>query len=386
MKTIFELLTEAKKLKKAFLVTGAFNPYTRGHEEVARAAAQHASTQGYTHFYHGLGASENVSDAPLSFKQKQKIVKGSHQHISENLPEEHRGRLKYGIIPQKSSVSPFHQLAHLIEKGGHNHITVALGPDQIKSEGGKPSLKDSIEGHIAKHKGILGSDGRTVHKVKIDFHSLASKRNEDKLSIDQQRKLIKDGRMPVEHAKAGRMREAILAGEDDVAHAHMPESVLATGGHTEYANVLRKQFKEVVPKNEEKLRIERNRRARELRAAKKAAKTRVESFLPDPIMDIVVEMFLSEKESKETRRKRDRRMYGHGKSLSELTPKQRQNRKKKSKRTVARRKANREGRTKKGDSSVELDHKNGNAMDNNPKNLRVVSRRHNRSRNNNKNH
>jgi hypothetical protein len=386
MKTIFEVLLEAKvATKKAFLITGAFNPYTHGHEEVARTAAHHASSSGYTHFYHGLGASENVSDAPLSFKQKEKIVKGSHKHIAGNLPKEHKGKLKYGIVPQKSSVSPFHQLVHLIEKEGHNHITVALGPDQMASEGGKPSLKQSIESHINKHKGILGSDGKTVHKIKIDFHSLASKRNEEKLSIDQQRKLIKDGRMPVEHAKAGRMREAILAGADDVAHAHMPESVRAAGIHKQYASILRKQFKEVVPKNEEKLRIARNARAKELRDAKKAAKVK-ESILPDPILDTILEMFLTEKESKETRRKRDRRMYGHGKSLSELTPKQRLNRKKKSKRTVARRRANREGRTKKGDSSVELDHKNGNAMDNGKDNLRVVSRHHNRSRNNNKNH
>ena len=387
MKSIIEILEAAKKsTKKAFLVTGAFNPYTRGHEEVARTAAQHASSTGYTHFYHGLGASENTKDSPLSFKQKQALVKNSHSHIESNMGDEHRGKLKYGIVPQKSSTSPFHQLVHLIEKEGHNHITVALGPDQMESKDGRPALKQSIENHMKQHRGILGSDGNTVHKVKIDFHSLASQRNEDKLSIDQQRKLIKDGRIPVEHAKAGRMREAILSGADDVAHAHMPESVLATGGHKEYANILRKQFKEVVPKNEEKLRIARNKRAKELRDAKKAAKTKVESFLPDPIMDTILEMFLIEKESKETRRKRDRRMYGHGKSLSELTPKQRQNRKKKSKRTVARRKANREGRTKKGDSSVELDHKNGNAMDNGSHNLRVVSRHHNRSRNNNKNH
>lgn len=386
MKTIFNIFEAAKKVsKRAFLVTGAFNPYTRGHEEVARSAAEHASANDYTHFYHGLGASENVSDAPLSFKQKEKIIKGSHKHIAKNISKEHKGKLSYGIIPQESSRDPFHQIAHLVEKEGHKHITVALGPDQMKSDGKRPSLKDTIENHLKKHGGILGTDGKKVHRVKIDFHSLASKRNEDKLTVEQQRKLIKDGRMPIEHAKAGRMREAILAGADDVAHAHMPESVLASGKHKEYADTLRKQFTSVVPKNEEKLRLERNRKAREARQRKKETAIK-ESNLPDPILDTVIQMFLSEKESKETRRKRDRRMYGHGKSLSELTPKQRQNRKKKSKRTVARRKANREGRTEKGDTSVELDHKNGNALDNNPKNLRVVSRHHNRSRNNNKNH
>lgn len=384
MKTITELLEATNKAqKKAFLVTGAFNPYTHGHEEVARKAAEHASSNGYTHFYHGLGASENVSDAPLSFKQKEKIVKGSHKHIAKNMPKEHKGKLSYGVIPQSASVSPFHQITHLIENEGHKHITVALGPDQMGS-GDKPALKQQIESHMSKYGGILGSDRKTVHKVKIDFHSLAAKRSEEKLSIEQQRKLIKDGRMPVEHAKAGRMREAILAGADDVAHAHMPESVRAAGKHEEYANMLRKQFTEVVPKNEEKLRVQRNKRAKQLRDAKKAKKALADST--DPLLQDVIDIFLIEKESKETRRKRDRRMYGHGKSPSELTPKQRLNRKKKSKRTVARRKANREGRTKKGDSSVELDHKNGNAMDNSSKNLRVVSRSHNRSRNNNKNH
>lgn len=386
MKTITELLEKTlKSTKKAFLVTGAFNPYTHGHEEVARQAAHHASANGYTHFYHGLGASENVSDAPLSFKQKEKIVKGSHKHIASNMPKEHKGKLSYGIVPQESSVSPFHQLIHLIEKEKHNHITVALGPDQMGSHE-KPALKQQIESHMQKYGGILGSDKKKIHKVKIDFHSLAEKRNEDKLSIDQQRKLIKDGKMPVEHAKAGRMREAIIAGADDVAHAHMPESVRAAGKHEEYANILRRQFTKVVPKNEEKLRLARNARATELRKAKKASKLKEGVDLPDPLFEQIISLMLTEKESKETRRKRDRRMYGHGKDPSDLTPKQRLNRKKKSKRTVARRKANREGRTKKGDSSVELDHKNGNALDNGKGNLRVVSRHHNRSRNNNKNH
>jgi len=385
MKTILELLEATNKAqKKAFLVTGAFNPYTHGHEEIARSAAEHASANGYTHFYHGLGASENVSDAPLAFKQKEKIVKGSHKHIASNMPKEHKGKLSYGVVPQAASTSPFHQLTHLVEKEGHKHITVALGPDQMGSKD-KPALRQQIEGHLNKYGGILGSDKKTVHKVTIDFHPLAAKRSEENLSIEQQRKLIKDGRIPVEHAKAGRMREAILAGADDVAHAHMPESVREAGKHKEYANMLRKQFKEVVPKNEDKLRVQRNKRAKELRDAKKKAKAALTDSV-DPLLQDVLNIFLMEKESKETRRKRDRRMYGHGKSPDELTPKQRLNRKKKSKRTVARRKANREGRTQKGDSSVELDHKNGNALDNGGKNLRVVSRHHNRSRNNNKNH
>ena len=386
MKTLNQLLEAVKQAqKKAFLVTGAFNPYTRGHEEVARAAAVHASANGYTHFYHGLGSSENITSAPLSFKQKEKIVKGSHKHINANMPKEHKGKLSYGIVPQKNSITPFHQITHLIEREGHTHITIGLGPDQIKSDSGKPALKQQIEDHVKKFNGFLGSDKKTVHKVKIDFHSLAAKRNEDKLSTQQQRKLIKDGRMPVEHAKAGRMRDAILSGDDDVAHAHMPESVVAAGKHKEYAATLRKQFTDVVPANEEKVRLATNAKAKANRVAKKVA-VKESIQLPNPILNTIIAILLTEKESLATRRKRDKKMYGHGKSIDKLSPKQRSNRKKKSKRTVARRKTNTSGRTTKGDSSVELDHKNGNAMDNRSKNLRVVSRHLNRSRNNNKNH
>ena len=38
MNKLFNLMTEAKSVGSAFLVTGAFNPYTRGHEEIAQAA------------------------------------------------------------------------------------------------------------------------------------------------------------------------------------------------------------------------------------------------------------------------------------------------------------------------------------------------------------
>ena len=403
MKTLTKLLEAVKQVqKKAFLVTGAFNPYTRGHEEVARSAALHASANGYTHFYHGLGSSENITSAPLSFKQKEKIVKGSHKHINANMPKEHKGKLSYGIVPQKNSITPFQQITHLIEREGHTHITIGLGPDQIKSDSGKPALKQHIEDHIKKFNGFLGSDKKTVHKVKIDFHSLAETRNEDKLSTQEQRKLIKKhGRsvngipvMPTTHVKASHLRNAVTEGDSSVAHAHMPDSVLEAGGHKAYEATIRDQQSNVVPANEEKVRLATNAKAKANRAAKKAAKPAkpmpkkkkplLNSY--DPVLEEILNIFLTEKESKETRRKRDRRMYGHNKSPNELTPKQRLNRKKKSKRTVARRKANREGRTKKGDSSVELDHKNGNALDNGNGNLRVVSRHHNRSRNNNKNH
>lgn len=263
---IITLINEARQVGSAFLVTGAFNPYTRGHEEVAKAAAEHASRGGYSHFYHGLGASENASDAPLSFRQKEGIVKGSHSYIQKSIP---KTKMKFGIVPQKASVSPFHQIVHLIERGGHKNITIGIGPDQDIGGGTNP-LRAQIEKHIATHGGMLGSDKKTVHKVKIDFYRLAAKRDESKLSADDLRKLIIDNRLPVEHAKGGRIRQFVMSGDLDIAHAMMPESIHATkGGPQAYSDMIKKQFTDVVPAAEESRRIERNKKAAILRKKKK---------------------------------------------------------------------------------------------------------------------
>ena len=282
MNKLLNLMTEAKSVGSAFLVTGAFNPYTRGHEEIAQTAAAHAASTGYSHFYHGLGASENAPDAPLAFKQKEKLIQGSHAYIKDSMPGT---KLKFGTIPQKSSVSPFHHIVHLIEKGGHKHITVAVGPDQFGTSTGKPTLKTQIEAHIKKHGGVVGSDGKTIHKTKIDFHPLASKRNEEDLTADQLKKLVVNGRIPVEHAKAGRMRKAILAGDDELASAFMPESIHKAKGTKQYATMLRKQFTDVVPGAEEKRRVERNAMARTRNAAKK--KNITEYFSPESIESFI---------------------------------------------------------------------------------------------------
>tara|TARA_Y100000004_G_C8805570_1_gene365334 strand:- start:358 stop:792 length:435 start_codon:yes stop_codon:yes gene_type:complete len=61
-------------------------------------------------------------------------------------------------------------------------------------------------------------------------------------------------------------------------------------------------------------------------------------------------------------------------------PEQRANR---SKRVLARRKLEAQGRVSKGDGK-DVDHKDGNPQNNSPKNLRVMDRSTNRSRNNNK--
>lgn len=364
---ILNYLKEAKAPGRAFLVTGAFGPYTRAHEEMARAAAAHAASTGHTHFYHGIGASELKPDAPLTHEQKTEIVSGSHKHIADSLPKEHRGTLTFGVVPKEHSITPFHQIAHLVGQG-HKDITVAVGSDQLAKGG----LKDRILQHMERHGGFVGPD-KQVHDVKINFHQLGKQRVEGEIPREKLLKQVRGG--DYSGVKAGKLRAAVASGDEELAHEMMPHSVKDKAG---YFKLIRGQM-DAVQRG-----IDSQRAKKE---AKKAAKTKAKPKTKPKKKKVVQEAFTKimtflEAAKDPTRKERDHRMYGWGKENP--TPKQLANRKKKDKRTVARRKANASGRTRKGDESVELDHKNGNANDNSSDNLRVISRKTNRSRNNNK--
>jgi hypothetical protein len=154
-------LLEAKQVGSAMLVTGALNPYTSAHETVAEMSMRHAIDNGHSHFYHGIGASEMKPDAPLTHEQKTKIVSDSHRHLVKKLGS----KLKTEVIPRVSSVSPFHQIAYLIDKG-HKKITIAVGSDQLQPGG----LRSSIESHMKQHGGFLGTD-KKPHQVDIKLTS-----------------------------------------------------------------------------------------------------------------------------------------------------------------------------------------------------------------------
>lgn len=206
-------LQEAKQVGPAMLVTGALNPYTLAHEEMAGLAMKHAHETGHTHFYHGIGSSELKPDAPLTHAQKTKIVSASHTHLkkTKKLP------IQTSVIPKQNSISPFHQVAHLISKG-HKDITVALGSDQLAAGG----LKSQIESHMKKHGGFIGLD-KKPHKVNITFHQLGGTRHEGEISREQIIKEITTGNL--RSVKAGRLRSAVQSGDFELASAMMPSSI-----------------------------------------------------------------------------------------------------------------------------------------------------------------
>lgn len=221
-----------------------------------------------------------------------------------------------------------------------------------------PELKTAF--HVMKHLGSSGYE-HLVFVGEEERRSMAEQMKKyvghaDFPGIKSVNFVVSGHRDPdaegVEGISGTKARQAAIDGDHDAFHAMMPD-----GAHPDDTKGIMQAVRQSILGT--KVAVEQARTAEKEKKRKKLKEEK------DP-----------------TRKERDHRMYGWGKK----NPSKRQllNRKKKDKRTVARRKANDEGRTQKGDKSVELDHKDGNANNNSSKNLRVVSRKFNRSRNNNK--
>ena len=358
MKTLTELL-EASKPKHLVTFMGRLQPPTRGHELGINRVKELAKEMGADHMI--FPSTKEGGDTPKEEKKNPLPFKTKVKYLKKFFP-------KTNIHSEGNVHNPFHMLQHAHDRG-YRHIHLVLGG----AEGQSGERLEEFGRQFQNYKTPKGTYKIPHEKgghfeVGITLHS-AGKRDEKSSGV--------------EGLSGTKVRDTILSSDHtNPSHVARVHQMLPSAAKPEHAAALIKDIKH----HTERMAREREAAKQARKAAKKAAKVKESVELPDPITDTILQIFLTEKESKETRRKRDRRMYGHGKSLSELTSKQRLNRKKKSKRTVARRKANNQGRTRKGDSSVELDHKNGNALDNGGDNLRVVSRHHNRSRNNNKNH
>ena len=224
-------IDEAAKPKKAFLMSGAFNPYTIGHEEAARQGVHAAKKTGHTHFYHGVGASAETEDAPLTHAQKTSVIKASHRHIKKGV----KG-IKMGVLSREHD-NPFKQVLHLA-KTGHSHVTLGLGSDQMK----KTALRGQLEKHVAKHGGMKDAEGK-VHPVTLAFRTMGKKRDERPLHRTELLTRLRKGDLRV--AKAGHLRKAVRSGDTELAHALMPKSVNPKKYHAMIGTAQKKLAKKV---------------------------------------------------------------------------------------------------------------------------------------------
>jgi hypothetical protein len=343
MKSFFDLKEQAPKPqgKTAVFAFGRFQPPTRGHQVVFDKVKEVADKTGADHRIYFSRTDSSV----LTSKSKDSFAKKAERALQNPIHPDDKHKMlttlfpKHNFINDSKIVTALDVMKHLGHSGYEHVVFVGDGP------------REEIATQMKKYVGHPDFPNiKSVEYVK------SGERDSDAEGV--------------EGISGTKVRAAAEMGDHDAFHAMMPE-----GTHPDTSRQIMHTIRKGITRT--KVMID------QLRSQQKPKKSKIKEefdFEPDSLsMDIDL---LLEKEKDPTRKERDHRMYGWGKKNP--TPKQLANRKKKDKRTVARREANEEGRTQKGDKSVELDHKNGNANDNSKKNLRVVSRKFNRSRNNNK--
>jgi hypothetical protein len=341
MRSFFDLTEQQKPQGKTVVFAfGRFQPPTRGHQVVFDKVKELADKHGAEHRIYFSRTDPSV----LTGKSKDSFEKKAERALQNPIHPDEKHKMLSTLFPNHNFVNDpkvvtaLDVMKHLGHSGVEHAIFVGEEP------------RREIATQMQKYIG---------HP---DFPNIKSVRFEKSGDRDPDAE-------GVEGISGTKVRAAAEAGDHDVFHAMMPE-----GTHPDTSKKIMHQIRHSI--NRTKIAID------QLRKQQKPKKIKEDVELGDQ-EELSLEMdLLLEKTKDPTRKQRDHRMYGWGKK----NPSQKQlaNRKKKDKRTVARRKANASGRTEKGDKSVELDHKNGNANDNSSDNLRVVSRKFNRSRNNNK--
>ena len=335
MKSFFDLKEQTIPGKTVVFTFGRFQPPTRGHQLVFDTVKNHADKIGAEHRIYF-----SRTDPSVLTTSKESFAKKTERAQQNPLSPDVKHRILKTLFPSHNFVSnpevktALHVLKHLSDDGVEHAIFVG------------DTEREELANQMQKYAGH--PDFPNVKKV-----SFVKSGDRDPDS---------DGNEGISGTKA---RAAAIAGDHDAFHAMMPE-----GTDKDTSKKIMGMISHSV--NKTKVAID------QMKAAQPKKKVKED----EDHEEFDLGSLLLEKVKDRTRKKRDHKMYGWGKKNP--SAKQLANRKKKSKRTVARRKANESGRTEKGDKSVELDHKNGNANDNSSDNLRVISRHKNRSRNNNK--
>lgn len=341
-----EQITPQSTGKTVVFTFGRFQPPTRGHQLVFDVIHNHAKK---------IGAEPRVyvsrTDPSALSKPGTPLSKRAEQALANPLTADEKHHIlkkmypTYNFVNNPNIKQSFDVLKHLSDDNVEHAIFVG--------EADRQKLADQM----AKYAGT--PDFPNIKKVSF----------------------IKSGdRDPdaegVEGISGTGARAAAETGDHAAFHAMMPEHV----PQDETKKIMRivrhsvartKMQIEQIRAQEQAAKDAKKKTSKKV--SKKTKKNEDTTETSEILGDLLLEKY------KRNYKKERLKLYG-GKNPSE---KQLRNRKKKVKRTLARRKAIETGKVRKGETN-EVDHKNGNATDNSPKNLRVVSRHYNRSRNNNK--
>jgi hypothetical protein len=346
MKTFFDIAeqtTEKNPHEKTVVFTfGRFQPPTRGHQLVfdkVKSIAKEINAEHRIYF-------SRTSPSVLVGKSKESLARKTERALQNPIDPGDKHQILTSLFPEHNFINDpqvktaFDVFKHLGNSGVHHAIFVG---DETRGD-----IVSSMQKYIGHP----------------DFPNLKSVNFE----VSGNRDPDSDN---IEGVSGTKARLAAEMGDHAAFHSMMPDAT-----HPDMSKSIMHKIRQSITRT--KVAVDQFRISN---ATPEKIKENVECIDNLGLLELDIDVLL-EKTKDPTRKRRDHRMYGWGKSHP--SAKQLSNRRKKNKRTVARRKANESGRTTKGDKSVELDHKNGNANDNSADNLRVVSRKFNRSRNNNK--
>ena len=414
-------MNEAKD-KKVVFTFGRFQPPTSGHQLLIEKVQQVAKKLGAEHRIYP-SPSHDVKQNPLSHSDKVKYMKKMFKGAN--------------IMNDKKMINPF-KVAEQLSEQGYTHVTMVVGSDRVQEFKKGIGKYVGTDGYNFKFnvvsagnrdpdaEGVVGMSGSKMRQAVKD-NNLASfstgvPSGVNKKDIQGLFKAIKKG-MGLKEQRIltfGEYEEYALFESKksihDLAEIELDEvsreariKMSRSAKRTAKKRAKTRKRKEKLKKTGTKLVTKSQKDARSFfkskflrgkswsglgNAEKQTIEKRLKKIKPAKLKAIAKKLLPGIRKSERERiaslkdlgnkpdgvdeaKARDyRKEYDEYHSR----PEQRANR---SKRVLARRKLEKEGRVSKGDGK-DVDHKDGNAQNNSDSNLRVMNRHLNRSRNNNK--
>ena len=409
-------MNEAKD-KKVVFTFGRFQPPTSGHQLLIEKVQQVAKKLGAEHRIYP-SPSHDVKKNPLSHSDKVKYMKKMFKGAN--------------IMNDKKMINPF-KVAEQLSEQGYTHVTMVVGSDRVQEFKKGIGKYVGTDGYNFKFnvvsagkrdpdaEGVVGMSGSKMRQAVKD-NDLASfstgvPSGVSKNDIQGLFKAIKKG-MGLkerkilsfsEHDEYVIFEENRKSIELDEVSREARIKMSRSAKRTAKKRAKTRQRKQKLKKTGTKLVTKSQKDARSFfkskflrgkswsglgNAEKQAIEKRLKKIKPAKLKAIAKKLLPGIRKSERERIASLRDLGNKPGDVDEAKardyrkeydeyhsrPEQRANR---SKRVLARRKLEKEGRVSKGDGK-DVDHKDGNAQNNSDSNLRVMDRHLNRSRNNNK--